>query len=864
MSNLSIASRSTLQVGEEAELPSLPPTPYEVSDLERAVLGVPEEPLELETYLDLSDQQLSDIPHLKGAVTHLRLDTNMLKSIDGLHLADFSLLTVLDLSFNAITEFSSVFSRLMHLRELYLNHNALGDIPDSLGCLTQLEILDLSNNQIYHISNAIGKLTALHHLDVRHNRLETLPYALGVLESRLFTLLIDNNPYTTEFKELVSPLLGNDLPAVLAPSTPKPANRWRKLRSAMRKSMSMEPSSGLDNMKRSQRVLSLDASPPVPLPNRQRNLTNPRPDDEIFDEVALMRRFKKLTSKDEAAPPIPAKNPRRFKKPVSDQDGLMERPAFDNRRCQTLDGFVFISDAGPSSPTIEQPLTPSSLKKLGFSQFNLGSHQIEPPLYPHSRRESHSSSSSSSVMSNDRPHPPITNDLLRDSGYSTDTLRSHPGDLLAEGLGGWPHMPVGGHLLPSHAKLVEFLRRLRDHWDLSPESSEASQVLLHRRQFKSISGQEEAAFETPSIGKGNEQRRRNIMAEILSTEETYVKSLQALVDIYIKGAQQRQLFSPEEERALFGNVQSILLFHHQYLLPEIKREMSTSDPCLGEVFAAHSAYLKMYSLYVNDFDIANHEAEKLQSMGSTSGGVVGSAARHRKKIKNYLEACVAHPSHNQLNLQGFLLLPVQRIPRYRLLLQDLLKCTPLDHPDREGLVRAYGEVARRADEINERKRVKEANDKVIEIQNRIKGQNQVPLVEPHRRFIKEGPLHLRQIVSLRHNTIPGHVASFAAPPRNSSLGETPKSPNLPPPPSRLVLSTLEVKIDFMYVLFNDIMIQCKPSGKDELEINRVFELGSKLKPARLVNAKVLRVVDNRTIYYFMGPTEEVNTAFDCL
>lgn len=41
----------------------------------------------------------------------------------------------------------------------------------------------------------------------------------------------------------------------------------------------------------------------------------------------------------------------------------------------------------------------------------------------------------------------------------------------------------------------------------------------------------------------------------------------------------------------------------------------------------------------------------------------------------------------------------------------------------------------------------------------------------------------------------------------------------------------------MYVLFNDIMIQCKPSGKDELEINRVFELGSKLKPARLVNAK---------------------------
>ena len=39
----------------------------------------------------------------------------------------------------------------------------------------------------------------------------------------------------------------------------------------------------------------------------------------------------------------------------------------------------------------------------------------------------------------------------------------------------------------------------------------------------------------------------------------------------------------------------------------------------------------------------------------------------RKRIKSYLKRCRMNPRHSQLNLEGYLLLPVQRIPRYRLL-----------------------------------------------------------------------------------------------------------------------------------------------------------------------------------------------------
>lgn len=42
----------------------------------------------------------------------------------------------------------------------------------------------------------------------------------------------------------------------------------------------------------------------------------------------------------------------------------------------------------------------------------------------------------------------------------------------------------------------------------------------------------------------------------------------------------------------------------------------------------------------------------------------------RKRIKEFLKRCRRNPKHSQLNLEGYLLLPVQRIPRYKLLVSN--------------------------------------------------------------------------------------------------------------------------------------------------------------------------------------------------
>ena len=50
-----------------------------------------------------------------------------------------------------------------------------------------------------------------------------------------------------------------------------------------------------------------------------------------------------------------------------------------------------------------------------------------------------------------------------------------------------------------------------------------------------------------------------------------------------------------------------------------------------------------------------------------NSGIPPLTSSQRKRIKSYLKRCRLNPKHSQLNLEGYLLLPIQRIPRYRML-----------------------------------------------------------------------------------------------------------------------------------------------------------------------------------------------------
>jgi hypothetical protein len=90
-----------------------------------------------------------------------------------------------------------------------------------------------------------------------------------------------------------------------------------------------------------------------------------------------------------------------------------------------------------------------------------------------------------------------------------------------------------------------------------------------------------------------------------------------------------------------------------------------------------------------------------------------------------------------LGLQAFLVTPVQRIPRYKLLLEDMLKNTPTDHPDYENISNALILISQIAKSVNETIRNHEMMLKMIDIQKSLNGLNQNLLV-PGRKFLKSG------------------------------------------------------------------------------------------------------------------------------
>ena len=110
-----------------------------------------------------------------------------------------------------------------------------------------------------------------------------------------------------------------------------------------------------------------------------------------------------------------------------------------------------------------------------------------------------------------------------------------------------------------------------------------------------------------------------------------------------------------------------------------------------------------------------------------------------KKVKKFLLEGKDHPKSKGRDLQAFLIQPIQRIPRYSMLLNDLLKNTWSDHPDIKNLEKANDEIQKIATFLNEKKREAENMSKVTQIQEIINRTNEkFNLISAGRVFLFEG------------------------------------------------------------------------------------------------------------------------------
>jgi len=244
------------------------------------------------------------------------------------------------------------------------------------------------------------------------------------------------------------------------------------------------------------------------------------------------------------------------------------------------------------------------------------------------------------------------------------------------------------------------------------------------------------ASEDPAV-EGDEKKfshsieRKRIRNEIVETETKYCACLKLLEGLYVNRLQKEQKnchkYDMQEKTftALIMNLPTLVPANAMFL-----EELADTDPLeVATVLNKYADIFKMYTDYTNGFEVCMQTITHLK--------------KTNKKFRPILEDIDKQlcSLEGGLNLMSYLIMPVQRIPRYQLLLRSLIKASSEGHPRWTEMQEAHVKLGQIGAYINESKGKRENMQKMMDICDRFKGlPNNMNLVVPHRKLVKEGIL----------------------------------------------------------------------------------------------------------------------------
>lgn len=222
--------------------------------------------------------------------------------------------------------------------------------------------------------------------------------------------------------------------------------------------------------------------------------------------------------------------------------------------------------------------------------------------------------------------------------------------------------------------------------------------------------------------------RKLAVCELLYTEQSYVHSLKVLKQVYYEPILNQKLPWRHRAHVIFSNFLEILALNAVFL-DKLEHRVSSAnnvEPALADIFLRLAPFLKAYTKYAADL----HD----------SFATIAELMASDKEFKEFLAHAKTHPLSNNLDLQAFLIMPVQRIPRYSLLLQSLLEHTNEKSNEYRVLVQAEVALQKLAKLMNQKIKDHENALELLQIQSQLIGFRENLLV-PGRTLIKRGALN---------------------------------------------------------------------------------------------------------------------------
>uniref|UniRef100_A0A8C9WMK8 Vav guanine nucleotide exchange factor 3 n=1 Tax=Scleropages formosus TaxID=113540 RepID=A0A8C9WMK8_SCLFO len=197
------------------------------------------------------------------------------------------------------------------------------------------------------------------------------------------------------------------------------------------------------------------------------------------------------------------------------------------------------------------------------------------------------------------------------------------------------------------------------------------------------------------------------LSEIKQTEEKYTETLESIEKYFMTPL--RKFLSFGEVEKVFVNIPDLVKVH-KTLVVEVKDSiLNKNAQNLYEIFITYKERLLIYGKYCSQVETA------IASLDNIS--------KEREDVRLKLEECSKRANNGKFTLRDLLVVPMQRVLKYHLLLQELVKHTH-DVTDKSNLRLALDAMKDLAQYVNEVKRDNETLREIDQYQKSIENLNQ--------------------------------------------------------------------------------------------------------------------------------------------
>lgn len=237
--------------------------------------------------------------------------------------------------------------------------------------------------------------------------------------------------------------------------------------------------------------------------------------------------------------------------------------------------------------------------------------------------------------------------------------------------------------------------------------------------------------------------RKCIVEELLSSEEKYYRYIKLIVDKFYNPIKKKGIIPLDTIKAIFSSI-DVIAASSKRLIDNIRPSVETWDETtsMEKNIVLLANISRLYISYVGNYCRVLETLEKLS------------------KNKEWNDFCqkteeeINKEERSPLHIAALLIMPVQRVPRYVLLVKEFIKYTPKDNSEYEGLESGFKKLTETGKYINDKRETAENAFSTWKFRHLFAGKEN--LATPSRYFVR----HCHVIVKEKNKQPNRHLFLF--------------------------------------------------------------------------------------------------------